>query len=154
MEIKKLFKILPFMLMPLSLVAFANSGENSSLVGEYEKISGPKECPTGDISLKADHSTQERILIFGSRLNWTLTSKDKDQTTESSEGGCKYDLTYEKSIKKFTAITKRSACPNVSENAVINENLELKEKQLIYRYEVVASSNKKTNYSCQYTKKK
>lgn len=130
-------------------IAFAQA----NVEGDYQLISGPKLCPIGSISLKANPKEKDRLLIFGSSLAWDLTSGDKATTKEVVEGGCSYTTTYEKTADKFSVKTERSRCPNNEENGVITELVEAQAQKMNYQYEFISSTNKKTSYKCTYNRK-
>lgn len=138
----------------LPLIAFyflSLSTAHASLEGDYVLIAGPKLCPIGSISLKT--TGKERDLLFGNQLSWTLNLQDKSEFKEVVEHGCSYVTSYEKTIDTFKAKTVRSNCPSVSENAVINEEMELKNTKLYYQFEQVSGTNKKTKYKCTYKRR-
>ncbi len=138
----------------LSLMIFyflSLSTAHASLEGDYILISGPKLCPIGSISLKT--TGKERDLLFGNQLSWTLNLEDKSEVKEVVEHGCTYVTSYEKTVDAFKAKTVRSNCPSVSENAVINEEMEFKNTKLYYQFEQVSGTNKKTTYKCTYNRR-
>jgi hypothetical protein len=136
----KLF-IIFFILITLSI-----SVEASSFPGEYELSKGPKNCPEGFLALKNNQ------LIFGSRHSWILGESDKGETREVVEGGCTYLTNYEKSESKITIKTTRSSCPSKNENALIDEELELKNNSLIYSFKSNADEKNKSHFQCEYKK--
>lgn len=134
----------------LSLYFLSFSVAHATLEGDYVLIDGQKLCPSGRISLKT--MGKERNLLFGSQLSWTLNLEDKSEVKEVVEDGCTYVTTYEKSLDAFKAKTVRSKCPSISENAVINEEIELKNFKLHYQFDQVSGTNKKTKYACSYNR--
>lgn len=138
----------------LSLISFyflSLSTAQASLEGDYVLIAGPKLCPIGSISIKT--IGKERDLLFGNQLSWTLNLADKSEIKEVVEQGCTYVTTYEKTTDAFKVKTVRSNCPSVSENAVINEEMEFKNNKLNYQFEQVSGTNKKTTYKCTYNRR-
>lgn len=138
----------------ISVISFyflSFSVAQASLEGDYVLIAGPKLCPIGSISLKI--IGKERNLLFGNQLSWTLNLADKSEVKEVVEEGCTYVTTYEKSVDTFKAKTVRSKCPSVSENAVINEEMEFKNSKLNYQFEQISGTNKKATYKCTYNRR-
>lgn len=138
--------ILSFILLTFS------SALKAELEGFYEKTKGPLVCPSGSIQLKT--LKQERVLLFGSTHSWSLGEKDKGETKEVVDDGCTYETAYEKKIGSFSAKTERSHCPDGSLNGVVTELIKQNEMKLIYQYDFISADKKKTNYSCEYLKKK
>ena len=137
----------------LSFILFAfSSALKAELEGYYEKIKGPLVCPSGAIQLKT--FKKERILLFGSSHSWSLGEKDKGETKEVVDDGCTYETVYEKKADSFSAKTERSRCSDVSFNGAVTELIKQSEMKLIYQYEFLSANKKKTNYSCEYLKKK
>jgi hypothetical protein len=139
------------MLSIMSFYFLSLSTAQAALEGDYVLIAGPKSCPIGSISMKV--SGKERNLLFGNQLSWTLNLEDKSEFKEVVEEGCTYVTTYEKTVDTFKAKTVRSACPNVSENAVINEEIEFKNSKLNYQFDQVSGDHKKTTYKCTYNRR-
>lgn len=139
------------MLAVLSVYFFSLSVAQAALEGDYVLIAGPKLCPIGSISMKT--SGKERNLLFGNQLSWTLNLEDKSEVKEVVEEGCTYITTYEKMVDAFKVKTVRSKCPNVSENAVIHEEMEFKDSKLNYQFDQVSGTNKKTTYKCTYNRR-
>ncbi|AUN98913.1 hypothetical protein DOM21_06410 [Bacteriovorax stolpii] len=138
----------------LSSLLFVSFNLHAELAGEFEKISGPDICATGNLGIKSHLKEKERVLLFGSSLSFTLSLEDKGESKEVVEGGCTYQVNYEKKVDSFTAKTIRTNCPDVAENGLINESLNLNNDKLTYNYEFVSQNKKKTNYSCHYNRKK
>lgn len=119
----------------------------ASLVGEYEITQGDEvSCPTGNIFFKGN------TLVFGSRHSWSLAAQDKAVLIEKVTGGCTYTLTYEKDLSSFKAKTKRSGCPNPSENDVIEEDLALQGNQLNYTLRSTSAKQALSKIKCVYKK--
>jgi hypothetical protein len=127
---------------------------HASLEGDYQLIKGPTLCPIGSISLRTDVKEKSRTFLFGSQLSWVLNLDDKSVVKEVVEGGCTYTTDYEKKENSFIAKTTRSSCPKLPENGVITEMMKFSNDKLQYQYEFVSNTNKKTNYSCSYKKRK
>jgi len=136
----KLF-IIFLCLSTLSILAKANS-----LPGEYSLAKGPKNCPEGFLSLKNNR------LMFGSRHAWILGEATKGESKDVVEGGCTYLTNYEKNDSKILIKTTRSACPTKSENAFINEELELKNNSLTYSFNSTGEDKSKSHFQCEYKK--
>lgn len=137
------------LLISFSLLSLSTA--HASLEGDYVLLAGPKECPSGSISLKT--VGKERNLIFGSQLSWTMNLEDKSEFKEVVEEGCTYVTTYEKTADAFKAKTVRSKCPSASEDAVMNELIEFKNSKLFYQYDQVTGTNKNTSYKCTYKRR-
>ena len=136
----KLFIIL------FSLITLSLSAQGNSFPGEYELSKGPKTCPEGILSFK------NKRLMFGSRHAWILGDGDKGETRDVVEGGCTYLTNYEKSESKITIKTTRSSCPTKNENALIDEELELKNNSLTYSFKLNSDDKNKSHFQCEYKK--
>ena len=139
------------MISIISLFLFFTSVQ-ASLEGDYQLLTGPKHCPNGTLIFKLNIKETNRILVFGSQHAWNLNLEDKATIKEKVEGGCTYTSTYEKRSNIFKIKTKRTACPNVAENGVINETLEGKKEKMYYSYEFLSANSKKNIYQCTYSK--
>lgn len=120
---------------------------------EYLLTSGPKSCPEGNITVQKNSKDNSRTLIFGGRHSWILNKESQGQTKETVEGGCTYTTKYSLSETGFNVETHRQACPDNTENAIIQEKLELNQKKLTYSYQSVDEKKFKEEISCQYDKK-
>lgn len=129
------------------LLLISSNSLYASLEGKYTLISGPQNCPSGNLSFKTDKNDSSRILIFGSQLSWTLNQSDKAELKEVVDEGCTYITQYKKTENSFSIKTERNSCPEKKENSVINETLELKKEKLFYRHEKL-SQGKKDIYEC------
>lgn len=141
-------------LLLLSAIFTLNNSAHAALTGAYDLVTGPSECPAGVIDIKTDEKSKERTLIFGSRHSWFLNDKSLSQTTESVEQGCSYTVDYELKENAFKAKTTRAKCPQKSENAVINESLQLKENTLTYSYSSSPAIGKASAFNCTYSRSK
>nr|BDT29068.1 hypothetical protein BHI3_25340 [Bacteriovorax sp. HI3] len=138
----------------LSSLLFVSFNLHAELAGEFEKISGPDICATGNLGIKTNLKDKERILLFGSSLSFTLSLEDKGESKEVVEGGCTYQVSYEKKVDSFQAKTMRTNCPETAENGSVVESLDLNKDKLVYSYEFISQNKKKTTYSCHYNRKK
>lgn len=138
----------------VTLLAFTTLKAQAEFAGEFEKTSGPDSCSSGTLQMKVNQKENERIVLLGSRLSFSLTMEDKGQSKESVEGGCTYNVSYEKKADSLMVKTERSLCPDKNENGSISENLDLVKNKLIYKYEFVSQDKKKTTYTCNYEKQK
>lgn len=139
------------MISTISLFLFFTSVQ-ASLEGDYQLVTGPKNCPTGTLALKVNLKDANRVLMFGSQHSWNLNLEDKATIKEKVDGGCTYTTTYEKTSNSLKVQTKRSSCPNIAENGEISETLESKKEKLNYSYQLVSANEKKTTYQCTYSK--
>ena len=130
----------------LNLLTYSTSTHASSLIGDYNLTKGPKNCPEGFISLKNNR------LMFGTRHVWILGDGAKGESKDVVDGGCTYLTNYEKSDTKIAINTTRSACPIKTENASINEELELKNNSLIYSFKSIGEDKSKSLFQCEYKK--
>jgi hypothetical protein len=127
---------------------------HAELAGDFEKTKGPLACSVGQLKIKINEKAKERIVLFGSQLSWTLTLENKGESKEITDGGCTYDVSYEKKENELSVKTLRTKCPIVSENGVINESLNLNADKLTYSFEFVSQNKQRNSYSCNYLKKK
>lgn len=137
-----------------TLLALTALEVHAEFAGEFERISGPAVCSSGTLQIKTNQKAKERMVLLGSQLSWTLTLEDKGQSKEVVEGGCTYNVSYEKKEDNLQVKTERTLCPDLNENGVISESLELVKDKLAYKYEFISQNQKKTTYGCNYERKK
>jgi hypothetical protein len=107
---------------------------HAGLEGEYELISGRKAgCPDGSLHTFVTDDKLNRILIFGSRDNWTLhLTKDEFESKDVDEKGCTEIQRYKKSENSFTVRSVYSGCTPKSENGVKTQRMTLQGDRLTY----------------------
>lgn len=120
--------------------------EWKSLDKELVLRTGPKsKCPEG----RAYALSKKNIFLLGQNHNFSL-EKTNTPVVEKIEEGCTYKSESQVLENKLVEKTERTKCPKANENGTVEESVELKNGQLIYKNVFINEASKRLEFECLY----
>lgn len=133
-----------FVLVLLSAPSFGS--EWMTLDKELVLKSGPKSlCPVG----RAYALSKKNVFLLGQNHNFSL-EKSTAPVEEKVEEGCTYKSESQVLENKLVEKTERTKCPKAKENGIVEESVELKNGQLIYKNVFINEASKRVEFECLY----
>lgn len=108
--------------------------------------SGPKnQCPDG----RAYAIVKKNVFLLGQNHSFSLEQTNAP-LEEKVEEGCSYKTESMVSETKLVEKTVRTKCPNLKENGILEESVELKNESLIYKNIFINEASKRSEFECLY----
>lgn len=108
--------------------------------------SGPKaQCPQG----RAYALVKKNVFLLGQNHSFSL-EKTSAPVEESVDEGCTYKTESLVLENKLVEKTLRSKCPNAKENGSLEESIELKNNNIIYKNIFINEASKRSEFECLY----
>ncbi len=137
-------KLTLFFMVPAVLLGNA---AHAGILGDYDRLSGGSECPTGVLGFDDPYKEGSRVLRFGNRHTWPMTVEDRSVVKDAGNNQCAYVWSTDLSKNRFTSKTTRSQCPSAKFNGVVIETMVLRGKTMTYEF-----SYKNMQFKCIYRK--